>query len=135
MKLTTWLKKLGNRDVAAITLVIGKTEYKGAVYTHVGHYTADMMAVTHDNKQAGDIYLDKRYILLGDVPPSYKKKAVYVIDGQECYLSSYYDKAQKNKYHPHGNCFQLAEWKGATAIDYGEKKKRERMEVKLYLED
>ena len=59
------------------------------------------------------------------LPVSYSRrpKPVYVLDGKECYVSSYYDQAESNEQHPFGKTFSLQAWDvpGET-IDQHERK-------------
>lgn len=137
------------RDVRPVAVTItykGKAEtYYGIRYTAVGHYTADMMACTHNGVKPGTEYTNDRMLLISDaMPRSYKPKVrvgphweqriVYTYDGGEWYISGYMAKEnindQNREFHPFGPHFSLHRNTGDPIDKYdNEPGKRERLAI------
>jgi hypothetical protein len=130
-----FLKSLTNaKNVRACQVTIAKTVYVGARYTAIDEYKADMQAVVNGEKMVGNFSeSDRFYLLMDRLPPSYTRrpKPVYVIDGKECYVASYFDQDEENEQHPFGRMFMLSAWEmpNGEKIDQHDRKPRRRMPV------
>ena len=134
-EVANWLRSLTERvkDVRPCRVGIGKSTYGGARYTGIFHYTQSMMAVIEGQAKGGELYYSDTFYLLGKLPTSYKKKAVYVIENQEWYVSGYSSHVERNEYQPFGWDFMLCVWNipDGTKIDHYEERKRQRLPVEV----
>ena len=112
-ELVKWLSGLPRTtNVKEVTLTVKDETFVGAVYDQTLEYQTGMDAVSRGDKKAGDKYTETRYLFLGAIPKCrQKRKALcFTHEGRTLYLSSYYEKNDKNEYHPFGKCFQLGIW-------------------------
>ena len=116
------IDKLGQNVAVNAVTVSHKNEdtvLYGVRYQKVRRYSPTERHVTEGGKIAGDLYEETVFDLLGDFPPfllkkdkEHNSKFVLRFDGDEAewYVSCYYDKTDKNQYHPLGKQFSLARW-------------------------
>lgn len=111
-ELATWLQGLPSVTWAMpLKVTIGKIAYHGARYVQ-GTRPA--------------LYL------LGQLPPSYKTKAVYQIENGEWYVAGYWQGGEGKEHHPYGPHFLLMPWTHpGEKIDHYDRKPRKRMKVEV----
>lgn len=131
-----WLNSLDEiSEVVPLVLTVKDEKFEGCSYTQEYTYTADMMAVQDGRFKAGDKYQRRAFYFIGPIPKCRKKRQslCFIHNGEVLYLSSYFEKDEKNNYHPFGRCFMLGIWDEATIgpIDQYERSKYHRIPVTM----
>lgn len=136
--LKAWLTKHDCHHVRPVSVSLGTprktvTEvFDGCSYRRTLAYTADMMAVTHGDKKAGDTYTEVSCYLLGERPkavmpgaPRHTKVCFRNSGAQDWYIAGWCSAASitdKNReFNPFGPSFIMKPWSLSEPIDFYER--------------
>ena len=109
--LLAWLKNLPHiKDVQPVTVTLGTHTFYGAQCTVVAQYAWSMRCVQEGTHKEGESYETVHLELVGRVPKFKKANVCFPYNGNEWFVSCYYDGSEMNHFHPCGPQFSIREW-------------------------